>query len=58
MEKRERKQYIDKIRDLLNNMVVDGHIKTGDEWVAHNDLENALHRLLQAFENDINNKEN
>ena len=53
-----RKEYIDKLRDLLDDIIVDGYIRTSDEWSAHNALQNDLHNLEKSFGYDLNNEEN
>ena len=47
------KEHIANIESELNQMYADGHIKDGAEWTAHKDIELALERLRQAFNNDL-----
>lgn len=47
------KRYIQKFRDLLHEMTMDGLIDKPDKWSAVNEIELAVHKLEQAFEQEI-----
>ncbi len=47
------KRYIRKFRDLLHKMNIDGLINRPDKYAAVKDIEIAVHKLDQAFEQDI-----
>ena len=46
-------KYIKKFYDLINKMSVEGKIDKPDKYMAVKDIEIAVHKLAQAFENDI-----
>lgn len=46
-------RHIKKIINHLHKMTVDGHIDKPDKYVALNDVELAVHKLQQAFDNEI-----
>lgn len=51
----EAKKIIDDIQTLTDKLVK--HTKHPDEFVTVNDLQESLHKVRQAFETQINNKE-
>ena len=46
-------KHIKKFYDQLHRMHVDGHINKSDKFAAFHDVEIAIHKLAQAFEQDI-----
>ena len=49
-------KYIKKLYNLIHKMNEEGLINKPDKYVAANEIEIAIHKLEQAFEQDISDK--
>lgn len=46
------KEHIEKIESILHALNQEGHVKSGDEWVAMEELQNRLHDLKEVYKHN------